>query len=599
MINAQVDDLSSRNTKYTSPTLTKKVFANIRRIGKGFLGVDTPLFDGMLVQQQVQDVKDAVEDKNDDNEVSAEPTPPSPRPTCATLTKQVANLEQDKIAQAIEITKLKQRVRRLEKKRQFKCLGLKRLRKGGIAELDADEDVTLEDIDDTNEAEPAKVEEVIEVVTAAKLITEVVTTASTTITDAQVPKASAPRRRKGVVIHDPEETATAVVIVNSEVKSKDKGKGILIEEPKPLKRQEQIKQDEAFARQLEVILMLILNGMMKNVMVYLKNMAGFKIDFFRGMTYNEIRPIIENHYNLNQAFLERVKEEVRGQKEEGSKRKGDNINQDAAKKKRIDEEEDELQIHLHIVVNDDDDVYTEATPLELKVLIVDYQIHHESNKPFYKIIRADGTHKLFLSFITFLKNFDREDLEMLWKLVQERFQFSEPKNFSDDFLLNTFKTMFEKPNVKGNIWRDQKGIYGLAKVNSWKLFEYYGVHIITLITTQMILLVEKKYLLTRFTLEQMLNNVRLEVEEESKMSLELLRDPILNTFFVVSRSIMLNDRSSVLFFFVKIYKDKEIFFAGRDASSSPYGLSSNKSILDLSASSVSFALSFDLSELEE
>nr|GEX04298.1 hypothetical protein [Tanacetum cinerariifolium] len=49
--------------------------------------------------------------------------------TCATLTKQVANLEQDKIAQAIEITKLKQRVKRLEKKRQFKSLGLKRLRK--------------------------------------------------------------------------------------------------------------------------------------------------------------------------------------------------------------------------------------------------------------------------------------------------------------------------------------------------------------------------------------------------------------------------------------------------------------------------------------
>nr|GFB72894.1 hypothetical protein [Tanacetum cinerariifolium] len=49
------------------------------------------------------------------------------------------------------------------------------------------------------------------------------------------------------------------------------------------------------------------------------------------------------------------------------------------------------------------------------------------------------------------------------------------------------------------------------------------VHIITLTTTQMILLVEKKYPLTRSTLEKMLNNVRLEVEEESEMSLELLR----------------------------------------------------------------------------
>nr|GEY70329.1 putative ribonuclease H-like domain-containing protein [Tanacetum cinerariifolium] len=83
--------------------------------------------------------------------------------------------------------------------------------------------------------------------------------------------------------------------------------------------------------------------------------------------------------------------------------------------------------------------------------------------------------------------------------------------------------MFEKPNVEARIWRDQRGRYGLEKVKSWKLFESYRVHILTLTTTQMILLVEKKYPLTRFTLEEMLNNVRLEVEEESEMSLELLR----------------------------------------------------------------------------
>nr|GEV98776.1 retrovirus-related Pol polyprotein from transposon TNT 1-94 [Tanacetum cinerariifolium] len=125
--------------------------------------------------------------------------------------------------------------------------------------------------------------------------------------------------------------------------------------------------------------------------------------------------------------------------------------------------------------NDEDDVYIEATPLALKDLVVDYQIHNEHNQPYYKIIRADETHQLFLSFITLLKNFDREDLEMLWKPVQERFQSSDPKNFSNDFLLNTLKIMFEKPNVEASIWRDQRGRYGLEKVKSWKLFESYGV----------------------------------------------------------------------------------------------------------------------------
>nr|GEV59183.1 hypothetical protein [Tanacetum cinerariifolium] len=74
MINAQVDDLSSHTTKYTSPALTQKVFANMRRIGKGFSGVETPLFDTMLVQPQ------ADAENEDDNEVHAAPTPQSPTP---------------------------------------------------------------------------------------------------------------------------------------------------------------------------------------------------------------------------------------------------------------------------------------------------------------------------------------------------------------------------------------------------------------------------------------------------------------------------------------------------------------------------------------
>nr|GEZ80797.1 hypothetical protein [Tanacetum cinerariifolium] len=117
----------------------------------------------------------------------------------------------------------------------------------------------------------------------------------------------------------------------------------------------------------------------------------------------------------------------------------------------------------------------------------------------------------------------KEDFEMLWKIIQERFASSEPKNFLDDFLLNALKTMFEKPDVTANIWKNQSGRYGLAKVKSWKLLESCGVHIITLTTTQMILLVERRYPLTRFTLDQMLNNVRLEVQEESEVSFELLR----------------------------------------------------------------------------
>nr|GFD41063.1 hypothetical protein [Tanacetum cinerariifolium] len=118
------------------------------------------------------------------------------------------------------------------------------------------------------EDEPAEVLEVVDVVTTAKLITEVVTAtseiitaASTTISVAepQVPAATitaAPvkvaavprRRRKGVVIRDPEEESTTSSIILTETKSKDKGKGIMVEEPKHLKKKQQIKMDEEYAR---------------------------------------------------------------------------------------------------------------------------------------------------------------------------------------------------------------------------------------------------------------------------------------------------------------------------------------------------------------
>nr|GEZ10168.1 reverse transcriptase domain-containing protein [Tanacetum cinerariifolium] len=332
-----------------------------------------------------------------------------------------------------------------------------------VYHLDLEHAQKVLSMQDTDEAEHAEVKEAIEVVTAAKLMIEIEQ-------DEAYPRELEANLNANINWND----------VMEQVKRKEKQDNTVM-------RYQALKRKpitEAHAR--------------KNIMIYLKNMAGFKMDFFRGMTYTEIRPIFEKHYTSIKAFLDK------GEKE-------------------IEEEGKELKTHLEIVPNDEDDVYTEATPLALKVHVVDYQIHHEHNKPYYKIIRADGTYQLFLSFITLLKNFDREDLEMLWKLVQDRFQSSEPNNFLDDFMLNTIKTMFKKPNVKARILRNQRGSYGLAKVKSWKLLEYCGVYIITFTTTQMIMLVEIKYPLTRFTLKQMLNNVRLEVEEESEMSLELLR----------------------------------------------------------------------------
>nr|GEW75189.1 uncharacterized mitochondrial protein AtMg00810-like [Tanacetum cinerariifolium] len=63
VVDNQVDDMTSHNTRYTSHALTYKVFANMQRIRKGFSGVETPLFALMLVPPQPQ-AEDEEEDEN-------------------------------------------------------------------------------------------------------------------------------------------------------------------------------------------------------------------------------------------------------------------------------------------------------------------------------------------------------------------------------------------------------------------------------------------------------------------------------------------------------------------------------------------------------
>nr|GEV15250.1 hypothetical protein [Tanacetum cinerariifolium] len=242
--------------------------------------------------------------------------------TYTTLTRKVEALEQDKIAQDLEIIKLKQRVRKLEKKRKLKVSGLRRLKKD-------------------DEPEPAELKEVIEVVTTAKLMTEVVTAAAAPITAATITAApSTVRRRNEVVIRDHEETATPSTIVHSEPKSKDKGKGILVEEPKPLKKQAHIEQDEAYARDLEV--------------------PGLKEETTNRSTGHE-------EYD---GFLEKGEEQLEEEASKALKRKSKSSEQQAAKKQKLDEKVQELKKHIQIVPNDEDDVYIEATPLALKMIFL-------------------------------------------------------------------------------------------------------------------------------------------------------------------------------------------------------------------------------------
>nr|GFA52335.1 hypothetical protein [Tanacetum cinerariifolium] len=176
IIQTNIADLSKHTNRYISHVLTQKVFANMRRVGKGFSGVETPLFESMLAVRVVAEEAQVPAQGDDVHEHAAEevaidvvpPTPTSPSPsspvipsspphqspcppqpqdaeassylfqqvldTCSALAHKVEVLENDKVAQQLEIVKLKARVKKLEKLNKVKSSKLRWLKKVGTSQ---------------------------------------------------------------------------------------------------------------------------------------------------------------------------------------------------------------------------------------------------------------------------------------------------------------------------------------------------------------------------------------------------------------------------------------------------------------------------------
>ncbi|GJU24445.1 hypothetical protein Tco_1163066 [Tanacetum coccineum] len=187
-LDKQVKGMSKHKEIYVTSSHTKKVFANMKRQGKDFSGRDTPLFPTMIVQAQEQKKQSRRKQRKDIGiPQSSDPTehiayevaneehvpthsndPPLSRVNtlgsgedrlslkelmdlCTKLSDRVLDLETTKTAQAKEIDSLKKRVKKLERKRKSKPLGMKRLFKiGRSVRVVSSEDEGLGDQEDAS-----------------------------------------------------------------------------------------------------------------------------------------------------------------------------------------------------------------------------------------------------------------------------------------------------------------------------------------------------------------------------------------------------------------------------------------------------------------
>ncbi|GJV46992.1 hypothetical protein Tco_1437204, partial [Tanacetum coccineum] len=91
---------------------------------------------------------------------------------------------------------------------------------------------------------------------------------------------------------------------------------------------------------------------MKNMCVYLKNQGGYKQSHFRGMSYEDIRPIFKRVWDQNQAFVPKDSELKRNRKKTlAKKRASEKQSEEGVKRQKMEDdiENEELKAYLDIV----------------------------------------------------------------------------------------------------------------------------------------------------------------------------------------------------------------------------------------------------------
>nr|GEV95440.1 hypothetical protein [Tanacetum cinerariifolium] len=385
------------------------------------------------------------------------------------LQEYVLDLPDAKAAQEKEIAALKKKVIKLNKWRKSRSRGLKRLKKFSSGRrvkspmeknsLGAQEDASkhermIEEIDQnakialddethrrTNNDEMFGVddlvgeevvidtttgvheEQIIEDVSTAEPVTtagEVVTT--TTIKDSAAPTidiedeitmAQALVSLKSIkpkVVVQEQEMSTIIPAVATTVTTvvptpRAKGKAKMIEPEVPIKKKDQMRIDEEYARKLEAEEQKA------------ARLSSARQDEEANKSWDNIQDMVDADRLLAERLQAREMEEFSEVDE--------NV-------EPVIDDTKELKKCIEIVHDDGD----------------------EEKRPISTNIRADGNSQVYQTFEKMFKNFNREDLEVLSAIVKDIFKKEKPIDDMDNLLFRTLKTMFEH-HVEDNIWKYQ------------------------------------------------------------------------------------------------------------------------------------------------
>ncbi|GJR48775.1 hypothetical protein Tco_1316878 [Tanacetum coccineum] len=505
----------------------------MRMVGKGFSGRDTPLFPTMMVQAQ--------QEQGEGLEV---PTDPYHTPTIIQPSTSQPQKKQKPRKPKRKDTKVPQPsgptnnvVDEAVNEEMYDSLvraattssSLEAEQDNGVLDGDevlAESEVTIKDVN-------LSVDEV-------------------TLAQALAALKSAKVQEKANVVEEPSESITTtptlttitVATIITAVKSQDKGKGIMVEEPVKIKKKDQINLDEELAFKLQakeeeerlarekdqreeeanivawdnVQAMIDADYQMAQQMqdeeqekLSIKEKSKLFVQLldarkkhFVAIRAQEMRnkpPTKAQKRNTMSTYLKnmtrykhtqlknKIFDDIQKLFDKAMKRVNTFIDMDtelveeSIKKQKMDEDKETVELQRLIeIVPDKEEVAIDAISLETKPpSIVDYKIHNKGKKTYYHIIKADGSLKMYLVFSHMLKSFDREDLETLWNLVKAK-----------------------------------------HRVLDWKLYDSCGVHSSRKQNVHIHMLVEKRYPLTPAIITDMLNR-KLQADHWNEMCYQLLK----------------------------------------------------------------------------
>nr|GEY89319.1 ribonuclease H-like domain, reverse transcriptase, RNA-dependent DNA polymerase [Tanacetum cinerariifolium] len=315
-------------------------------------------------------------------EGSMQHTIPELTALCTSLQRQLSELTDKFQAQEVEINRLKERVKQLEERE-------------GVAVTNSGDDVPIKGRSmDEEEAATERVSDDTEEMATVLTSMDAATVLASGVVDVptgsgSIPTASTPA--EGSVPTGSEEVpTTSLVFVTATVVTpvtRRKCKEVMVESETPKKQKVQEQIDA------------------------------------QGMTFEEVEAKFNSVCKQIDDFIHM------GSKEEAEriKRKGINLEQESVKKQKSSEEITEEAKSLEEVPEEKvkemmnlvpiKEVYVEA--LQVKHPIIDWKVHSEGQRSYWKITRLGGSLACYQFFIDLLKHLDREDLNQLWKLVKE------------------------------------------------------------------------------------------------------------------------------------------------------------------------------------